>query len=83
MPFEDWDKRPNGDVAVHPFLGWETAVTPLAGLVRLQYAEDEAQFEAGGIGLQLTMTPIQLRSLSEALLRMADKIEAPHSGPMQ
>lgn len=79
----DWDTRPNGDIAVHPTLGWQTAIASLNGLLRIQYAENEQQFESGGVALQLAMTPVQLRMLSQDLLRMAEKIDAQHLGTKQ
>lgn len=83
MSVQHWDLRPNGDLAVHPCLGFETATAQLTGLVRLIYAENEQQFESGGVALQLAMTPVQLRSLSQGLLKMATAIEAQPLGTKQ
>lgn len=85
MSIDHWDKLPNGNIETFPFLGLETAPTATFGLVRLRFATTEAQFESGQHeALQLTMTPVQLRQASAALLRMAEHIEGMvPAGPTQ
>lgn len=83
MDLKRWDLRPDGNLAVQPLLAFETATAQMTGLVRLQYAENEAQFAAGGIAVQLAMTPVQLRDLAAGLLRVAEAIEAQPLGTRQ
>ena len=83
MALNGWDTRPNGDIAVAPTLGWQTAIMPLNGLLRVRYAETEQQFESGGVALQLVLTPVQLRQLSADLLNMAERIDAQNLGTEQ
>lgn len=83
MALNGWDTRPNGDIAVVQTLGWQTAIMPLNGLIRLNYAETEQQFESGGVALQLVLTPVQLRQLSADLLKMAELIDAQNLGTPQ
>lgn len=83
MALDGWDLRENGDIAVSPTLGWQTAVMPLNGLLRLNYAENEQQYESGGVALQLVLTPVQLRQLSADLLHMAERVDAQNLGTAQ
>jgi len=78
-----WDTLPNGNIRSGPLLGWKTAAAQMFALVQLRYAESEQEYESGGKSLQLTMTPVQLRTLAEALLRKAVEIEAQHPGLAQ
>lgn len=72
---QDWDRNDQGNVALCPLIGYQTAVAAMTGMLRIAYARDEAEFEAGGTTLQLSMTPVQLRTLSAALRQMADRID--------
>ncbi|MBO9724336.1 MAG: hypothetical protein J7530_08175 [Novosphingobium sp.] len=80
---KDWDLTPEGNLKIGPVIGWETAIAPMIGLLRLRYAHSEEEFEAGGTGLQVQMTPVQLRNLSESLRQMADRIDAQNLGTAQ
>lgn len=67
-----WDCREDGNIAVGPLLGYQTAVIPMTGLLRLETAQSEDQLQSGLVGsVQLAMTAPQLRELAQALLRMA------------
>lgn len=80
---KDWDRLPDGKISTYPALGWDTAILQMIGLLRLRYARSESEFEAGGVNLQVHMTPVQLRQLSQDLLRMADRIDAQNLGTRQ
>ncbi len=80
---KDWDKSPSGNLIAHQVLGWDNAIAQMIGLLRLRYARSEWEFESGGIALQLHLTPIQLRILSQDLLQMADRIDAQNLGTKQ
>lgn len=72
---DHWDKRPDGTLLIGPALGWDTAIAPMTGLLRLRYAHSEEQYETGGVGLQVVLTAVQARQLSEDLRRMADALD--------
>jgi hypothetical protein len=80
---KDWDTNPDGNLAVSPVMGWDTAIGGLVGLLRLRYARSETEFETGGVGIQFHMTPVQLRQLADDLSRMADRIDAVNLGAKQ
>lgn len=80
---DDWEKTPNGDLLLYPLIGWDTAIAPMIGLLRLRYARSETEFEAGGVAIQLHAPPDILRSLSTLLAQMADRIEAQPLGTQQ
>lgn len=71
-----WDQRPDGKLLIGPVLGWDTALAPMTGLLRLRYAHSEDQYESGGQALQVVLTAVQARALGQALLRMADALDA-------
>lgn len=83
MPTDDWEKTPEGNLLMYPLIGWDTAIAPMIGLLRLRYATSEEEFEAGGIALQLHATPVVLRQLSQVLSAMADRIDAQNLGTQQ
>lgn len=83
MAFEDWEKHPDGSLAVSPLLGWDIAVAPMTGLLRIRYAASEAEFETGGQALALVLTPVQLHELSAAALKMAKTIDEQNLGTRQ
>ncbi len=71
-----WDLRPNGNLLIGPALGWDTAIAPMTGMLRLRYAHSEEQFETGGVAVQVVLTAVQARMLSEDLRKMADTLDA-------
>jgi hypothetical protein len=71
-----WDLRPNGNLLIGPAIGWETAIAPMTGMLRLRYAHSEEQFETGGVAVQVVLTAVQARMLSEDLRKMADTLDA-------
>ena len=71
----DWDTRPDGTLLIGPALSWQTAIAPMTGMLRLRYAHSEDQFESGGIAVQVVLTAVQARSLSEDLRKMADALD--------
>ncbi len=73
---DHWDKRTDGTLLIGPAIGWDTAIAPLTGLLQLRYAHSEEQYEAGGAALQVVLTAVQARQLSEDLRRMADLLDA-------
>lgn len=75
MGMQDWDIREDGNLLIGPALGWETAIGPMTGLLRVRYAHSEDRYESGGDALQVTLTAVQARQLSEDLRRMADKLD--------
>jgi len=83
MSLDHWDSDAKGDPLIGQVVGWETALTPLVGLLRLRFAHDKAQFEKGGAAAQVHMTPDQLRQLSKDLREMADAIDALPKGSKQ
>lgn len=80
---KEWDTNAEGNLAVFPVIGWDTAIAPMIGLLRLRYAPSAETFEAGGVPVQLHLTPVQLRALSADLLQMADRIDAQNLGTPQ
>jgi len=80
---DDWDRTADGKLATGPVIGWSSATAQMIGLLRLRVAHSESEFEAGGRAIQVHLTPVQLRSLAEDLLRMADSIDAQHLGTRQ
>ena len=83
MAIEDWDTDDSGNLAVYPVVGWDTAIAQMIGLVRLRYARSETEFESGGVPVQVHLTPVQLRTLSQDLAQMADRIDAQNLGTRQ
>ena len=83
MAFDHWDKQPDGNLTTCPLLSYELGTAQMFALLRLSYARDQQEFETGGVGLQLTMTPVQLRELAKALLRTADTIDQQQLGTRQ
>lgn len=67
-----------GNIKTAPLMAFEThAVQGMFAIVRLEYAENEAQFRATSRpALQLTMTPAQLRALGLALQAAAERLES-------
>jgi hypothetical protein len=78
-----WTKNAEGNLVLYPLIGWDTAIAPMIGLLRLRYAQSEEEFEAGGVSLQLHATPVVLRQLSQVLSEMADHIDAQNLGTKQ
>lgn len=70
-----WKKRPDGTLLIGPAIGWDTAIAPMTGLLQLRYAHSEEQYETGGEALQVVLTAVQARQLSEDLRRMADRLD--------
>ena len=79
MAMQDWDIREDGNLLVGPSLGWETALAPMTGLLRLRYAHNEDRLERGGDAVQVTLTAAQARKLSEDLRQMADQLDRENS----
>lgn len=76
MSIGDWATLPNGDIAVNPLLGFETATFPMVGILRVEFADspqDVARMK--GLHVQLGMTAAQARELGQALLRLADGVD--------
>ncbi len=73
---ENWDTKPDGNLLIGPAIGWDTAIAPMTGLLRLRYAHTEEQFEKGGTAVQVVLTAAQARMLSEDLRKMADSLDA-------
>lgn len=80
---DDWDLNEDGNLAAYPVMGWGTRSAQMIGLVRLRYARSETEWNAGGVALQLHLTPVQLRQLSQDLQRMADRIDEQNLGTRQ
>ena len=80
---KDWDRQPDGNLAIFPVVGWDSAIAQMIGLLRLRYARSEQEFESGGVPVQVHMTPVQLRKLSQDLSQMADRIDAQNLGTKQ
>ncbi|WP_416464001.1 hypothetical protein [Sphingomonas sp. VDB2] len=80
---DDWDTLPNGNLAIYPVVGWDSAIGQMIGLLRLRYARSESEFESGGVPVQIHLTPVQLRMLSQDLSNMADRIDAQNLGTRQ
>ena len=72
----DWDRTAGAGLATCPLIRWESAIAPMFAVIRLLYAQNEDQFQSGGIALQLTMTAVQARQLSQDLARIADRLDA-------
>lgn len=80
--WKGWDRRPNGDIAVEPLMGWQSAVVPMTGLLQLQTANSQDQLTSGELHkLQLAMTAPQMRELAAHLLNMAQFVESQPLGP--
>lgn len=80
---DGWDTLPNGNLAIYPVVGWDSAIGQMIGLLRLCYARSETEFESGGVPIQIHLTPVQLRMLSQDLSNMADRIDAQNLGTRQ
>lgn len=65
--FDNWDKRPNGDLAMKAMVSFDSAAVRKAsvGLLRLEYASDYELKERAF--LQLALGPVQLVALRDAL----------------
>lgn len=83
MAVEGWDVDDEGNLRIGPLIGYDIATQRMLGLVRLRYALSEIEFETGGRPVQMHMTPVQARALGQALLRMADTIDAQYLGTKQ
>lgn len=83
MSMDEWDLDEGGNLRMGPVTGWDTASAPMLGLLRLRYALTETEFETGGRAVQVHLTPVQLRTLSQDLLQMADRIDAQNLGTRQ
>ncbi|WP_354291146.1 hypothetical protein [Sphingomonas sp. PvP055] len=80
----DWDLRPNGDVAVVPLCGWQTAAAPLTLLLRLKTTNSAERLQKEDFdNVQIALTIPQARELAQDLLRMAAVVEAQPKGTMQ
>jgi hypothetical protein len=75
MAIADWETDADGQLVLWPVIGWDLAAGNMQALVRLNYARSQEEFEAGGIGFQCHMTPVQVRELGQALLRQADILD--------
>jgi len=75
LSLKHWDTRPDGNLLIGPAIGWDTAIAPMTGMLRLRYAHSEDQFEAGGTAVQVVLTAVQARQLSEDLRKMADTLD--------
>jgi hypothetical protein len=84
MGIEDWETRPDGQIALGPLTGWQTAAAPMTGVLRLESARSEDQLRSGERAvLQLAMTALQCRQLAQALIGLAENIEAQPKGAPQ
>jgi len=72
---DDWDKWPNGDIAVHPVTRWHTAIfmQGKAGALRLEYALDQTLKQFGAT--QLVLTSALLRELAGVLVTLANAMD--------
>jgi len=77
----EWELRPDGNLLVGPVLGWDTALAPMNGLLRVEYAHSEEELKAGGKAVQFVLTAAQARELSVLLARLADAMDAENQGP--
>lgn len=84
MDFENWDRRPNGDIQLGPLLGWEFGSLPMTGLMRIETAQSEEQLKSGEVtAVQVAMTVPQMRELGQALLKIADRLDQLPNGTRQ
>jgi hypothetical protein len=82
MAFEDWETRPDGNLAVCPLAGYQTANLPPLAAVRLEYYENEQAFDARRVSaVQLHMNADQAEQLAQALLRTVASIRERPKGP--
>jgi hypothetical protein len=72
----EWETDAAGNLVLWPLLGYDLAAGKLTPLLRLLYARSQAEYDTGGVPLQLQMTPVQARALGQALLRQADILDA-------
>ncbi len=75
MAFEDWDKDAGGRLKVWPLQAFTTAVFDgQAGGVRFEVGVPRGP-DVPLPAVQISLDPIQLRALAEALNEVADHIE--------
>lgn len=72
-----WDIDEKGNVKAFPVTGWSTAIFKggKAGGLRFNVAMDKSLKNQRGV--QLVLTPAQVRKLAEMLADFAEKLEAP------
>lgn len=74
---ESWDLNERGQVKFAALFGYSMATMPEGGLLRLEYAETVEAIDNGTrSALQIHLPASQAREIGEALLRLADTLEA-------
>lgn len=70
----NWDYRPDGKLLVGHVIRWETATSPLAGLLRIHIAQTKGHVANGGVPIQVVLSPEQARTLAKDLIGIADTV---------
>lgn len=80
MGNKGWDSHPSGGTAVFPVLGIKTgtAAGGKAGVLRLEYGTEPTMEKREA--KQFVMSPQLVRTLSERLAKLADRLEAAEDG---
>lgn len=70
----DFETR-DGKIILYPVLGWASAIAPMTGILRLEFATSDLTLGQGKPeAVQLAMTEKQLRELGQMALKMADRL---------
>lgn len=77
---KDWDTNPDGNLTAVPLTGWQIATMPMGGLVRVEYSETPNAHQRA---VQIHMSGTQAKELGQALLRLAERIDAQKLGTAQ
>lgn len=76
----DFETR-DGKIILYPVVGWASAIAPMTGVLRLEFATSDLTLGQGKPeAVQLAMTEKQMRELAELLQRMADRLAAQPRG---
>lgn len=72
----DWQTDSEGNVVLHPMVGWKTAqAAKSACVLRAVFARDDAQLRSSTPdAIQFVMTPAQALQLAEDLVTLANHI---------
>lgn len=75
---DEFDLDGAGNIRLNPLVGYSTGTAAgMLCILRLEHVSSELDLRSGKTqALQLGMTPVQCRELSQALLRLADAIDS-------
>lgn len=81
--FENWEMEA-GSIMLAPMMSYSTAVGPMTGMLRIEFARTENQLRTGAFeAVQLVLTAAQLHEFAQSLLQMAARIDQQPPGSRQ